>query len=150
MPFRQHRRSRRRYQHTSFHASVAELTESGRAAIEAAQRAVTSDHGKALLKRRGELVERSFQHVLDCGAARRTTLRGRANSRKRYLIQAACANLSLLMRHLTGFGTPKQALAGSAEAAATILEAIFAILGLMRGARLAEPRDRGLFLAAIG
>lgn len=56
-------------------------------------------------------MERGFQHVLDCGRARRTTLRGRENIRKRYLIQAACANLSLLMRHLSGIGTPKQALA---------------------------------------
>lgn len=126
------------------------LTASRRAAIEAAQHAVTSDRGKALLKRRGELVERSFQHVLDCGGARRTTLRGRTNIRKRYLIQAACANLSLLMRHLTGFGTPKQALAASAEAAETFLDALSALLTRLGRTRLLILRDRGLFSAAIG
>ena len=126
------------------------LTASGRAAIEAAQRAVTSDRGRALLKRRSELVERSVQHVLDCGAARRTTLRGRANIRKRYLIQAACATLSLLMRHLTGFGTPKQALAASAEAVEAFLEVIFVYLEILRGARGLEQCDHGLFAVTNG
>jgi transposase len=81
------------------------------AVIEAAKTAVQSPLGKQLARDRAEKVERSFEHVLDCGGARRTTLRGRENIRKRYLIQAACANLSLLMRHLLGVGTPKQALA---------------------------------------
>jgi len=82
-----------------------------RAAVRSTGRRVGSANGKALLRRRGELLERSFQHVLDCGGARRTTLRGRTDIRKRYLIQAACANLSLLMRTIFGFGTPKQAMA---------------------------------------
>src|SRR5690606_18238930 len=89
------------------------LTDDERAAVEAARRTVGSDLGKAVLKLRAEVVERSMAHVLDSGGARRTTLRGRENIRKRYLIQAACANLSLLMRHLTGLGTPKQALAAA-------------------------------------
>jgi hypothetical protein len=58
-----------------------------RAAVEAARRTVRSMAGKALLKRRAEFVERGFQHVLDRGRARRTTLRGRDNVRKRYLVQ---------------------------------------------------------------
>jgi hypothetical protein len=78
-------------------------------------------------------VERGFHHVLDCGGARRNTLRGRDNIRKRYLIQAACANLSLLMRHLTGIGTPKQALAASSELLTTIISALLRLLGLLRG-----------------
>jgi transposase len=89
------------------------LAKAQAAAVRAAKRTVRSKMGQALLAKRGELLERSFEHVLDCGGARRTTLRGRENIRKRYLIQAACANLSLLMRTLTGFGTPKQALAAS-------------------------------------
>lgn len=92
---------------------VDKLTKAERAAVRAAQRTVRSKTGKALLRRRGELAERSFQHVLDCGGARQTTLRGRENIRKRYLIQAMCANLSLLMRSVCGFGTPKQALAAA-------------------------------------
>jgi transposase len=101
------------------------LTDGERAAIEAARRTVDSDLGKAVLKLRAEVVERSMAHVLDCGGARRTTLRGRENIRKRYLIQAACANLSLLMRHLTGLGTPKQALAAACGVLMHIFSAIW-------------------------
>jgi transposase len=82
------------------HRRLDRLTDEDRAVLEAARQAVCSEPGKILLRRRSELVERGFQHVLDCGGARRTTLRGRENIRKRYLIQAMGANLSLLMRHL--------------------------------------------------
>lgn len=77
-------------------------------AVRAAARAVRSLSGKALLRLRGQFLERSFEHVLDCGGARRTTLRGRLNIRKRYLVQAMCANLSLLLRAAGGAGTLKQ------------------------------------------
>lgn len=87
------------------------LEEKERAAVLTAERLVQSDEGKQLLGRRGERLERTFQHVMDCGGARRTTLRGRANIRKRYLIQSACANISLLLRSLGSPGTLKQALA---------------------------------------
>ena len=41
------------------------------------------------MRRRGELVERSFAHVLDRGGMRRAWLRGRENVHKRYLIHVA-------------------------------------------------------------
>jgi transposase len=69
--------------------------------------------------------------VLDCGGARRTTLRGRENIRKRYLIHAACANLSLLVRRLVGVGTPRQALAGPHGPDSALLHAIFGILTVL-------------------
>jgi transposase len=121
------------------------LTESERTALEAAQQTVGSESGIALLKLRAELVERGFQHVLDCGGARRTTLRGRENIRKRYLIQAACANLSLLMRHLTGIGTPKQALAAPSARLITLLSALLRLLGLVR-----RPNWRDLLPSSFG
>ena len=40
---------------------------------------------------------------------RRTWLRGRENVHKRYLIHVAGHNLGILMRHLIGAGTPKEA-----------------------------------------
>ena len=97
------------------HRRVERLKPRARAAVRAAQRTVQGPRVRALARRRGELGERSFAHVLDRGGARRTTLRGRANIRKRYLIQAACANLSLLMRKLCRIGTPKQAVARGAR-----------------------------------
>jgi transposase len=45
--------------------------------------------------------------VLDDGGMRRVHLRGRENIAKRYLIHTAAFNLGLIMRKLTGFGTPK-------------------------------------------
>ncbi len=62
---------------------------------------------KRLSRKRGELLERSFEHVLDDGGMRRAHLRGRENIAKRYLIHTAAFNLGLVMRKLIGFGTPK-------------------------------------------
>ena len=61
------------------------------------------------MRKRGELVERSFAHTLDRGGMRRAWLRGRENIAKRYLIHVAGFNLGVLMRPLTGRGTPRDA-----------------------------------------
>jgi len=63
--------------------------------------------GKRWQRKRGELLERTFAHVCETGAARRTRLRGQENVEKRYLIQAAGANLGLVMRTRFGLGTPR-------------------------------------------
>jgi transposase len=63
--------------------------------------------GKRYHRWRSERVERTFAHVCETGGARRTRLRGRANVAKRYLLQAAGANLALVMRRLYGLGTPR-------------------------------------------
>ena len=81
-----------------------------------ARRAVKSASGKALLRKRGQYIERSFAHVLDQGGLRRATLRGKTNLIKRQLAAALAFDLSLLMRKLTGCGTPKQWLAGASGA----------------------------------
>jgi transposase len=79
-----------------------------RKALHRAGCAVKSQSGKALLRKRGMHLERSFEHVLDEGGLRRATLKGTVNLAKRHKIAAACFNLSLLMRTLLGVGTPKQ------------------------------------------
>lgn len=68
---------------------------------------ISSGTGKKLLRKRGELVERSFAHCLDRGGMRRAHLRENSNIEKRYLIHVAGFNLSLVLRKLFGFGTPK-------------------------------------------
>ncbi len=83
-----------------------------RAILRRAQRAVSSASGKKLLRKRGEHLERGFCHVLDHGGKRRATLRGCENLTKAYHGAALAHNLSLLMRHLHGCGTPKQWVAG--------------------------------------
>lgn len=59
-------------------------------------------------KLRAELVERGFALTLDRGGMRRAWLRGRDNLQKRYLIHVSGYNLGLVMRLLTGFGTPRR------------------------------------------
>ena len=61
------------------------------------------------MRRRAEIVERSFANNLDRGGVRRTWLHGRENVHKRYLIHVAGHNLGILMRLLIGAGTPKEA-----------------------------------------
>ena len=63
--------------------------------------------GRRLQRRRGELVERPFAHQYETGGLRRVWVRGHENVRKRVLIRAAGCNLGLLLRRLTGIGTPR-------------------------------------------
>jgi transposase len=84
-----------------------------RKALHRAACVVKSQSGKALLRKRGMHLERSFEHVLDEGGMRRATLQGTENLTKRHKIAAACFNLSLLLRTLLGVGTPKQWMAGA-------------------------------------
>src|SRR5215208_5711903 len=82
-----------------------------RSAVYANRIRLRSGIGKEALRRRAEVVERSFAHTLERGGMRRAWLRGRQNVRKRYLIHVAGHNLGLLMRLLIGAGTPKEAVA---------------------------------------
>lgn len=71
------------------------------------RRRIRGERGKRLLRRRGELIERSFAHCYETGALRRTHLRGHQNILKRVLIHVAAFNLGLAMRRHCGFGTPR-------------------------------------------
>jgi transposase len=79
-----------------------------RAAVYANRNRLKSGVGKEAMRKRGEVVERSFAHVLARGGMRRTWLRGRENVHKRYLVHIAGYNLGVLMRALFGAGTPKE------------------------------------------
>src|ERR1700709_1992763 len=85
---------------------------------DAARRAVYNNRARLLsevarqaFRLRAELVERGFALILDRGGMRRVWLRGRENVHKRYLIHVAGYNLGLIMRLLTGAGTPRGSLA---------------------------------------
>ena len=85
---------------------------------DAARRAVYNNRTRLLsgvarqaFKLRAELVERGFALILDRGGMRRVWLRGRENVQKRYLIHVAGYNLGLIMRLLTGAGTPREFIA---------------------------------------
>jgi len=72
------------------------------------RRRVQGNHGKSLLRQRGELVERSFAHCYETGGMRRTHLRGHKNILKRQLIHVGAFNLSLILRRMLGAGTPRE------------------------------------------
>ena len=78
-----------------------------RDAVYANRRRKTGARGQRLMRRRGEMLERSFAHVLETGGMRRTHLRFRYNIAKRMLIHVAGFNLGLLMRKRFGVGTPR-------------------------------------------
>lgn len=71
------------------------------------RRRLRAKRGKALQRRRGELVERSFAHAYETGGLRRSPLRGRDNLQKRLLIHLGAFNLGLLLRKALGAGTPR-------------------------------------------
>lgn len=88
--------------------NLGKLRDETRQIVEWSRATVKSIVGKELQRSRGMFIERSFAHVLDAGGMRRTTLRGRENIEKRYRIAVLGYNISLMMRRLFGFGTPKQ------------------------------------------
>jgi transposase len=79
-----------------------------KAAVYANRRRVRGNRGKRLMRRRGELIERSFAHAYQTGAMRRTHLRRHENIAKRLLVHVGAFNLGLVMRQLTGCGKPRR------------------------------------------
>ena len=98
--------------------------EAERDAVYGNRRRVQGNKGKALLRRRGELLERAMAHLFDSGGMRRIHLRRHDNIMKRLVIHAAGFNLSLIMRTLFGVGKPR-VLQGHSDLA----EALMAMLG---------------------
>ena len=76
-------------------------------AVYANRRRIRGQRGRRLLRRRGEMLERPFAHCLETGGMRRVYLRKRDNIHKRVLIHVGGYNLGVLMRKLTGIGTPR-------------------------------------------
>jgi transposase len=88
-------------------AQEQELQRQAQQAVYRNRRRRRGAHSKRLHRRRGEYVERTFEHVLDDGGMRRVWLKGREKIAKRYLIHTAAFNLGLILRKLTGYGTPR-------------------------------------------
>jgi transposase len=100
-----------------------EAREAERDATYANRRRVRSEYGKAMQRKRGEVLERTHAHLYETGRMRRTHLRHHDNILKRLLVHVCAFNLSLVMRKLTKFGTPR-ALQG-------LLDSTFAFLRLL-------------------
>jgi transposase len=79
-----------------------------REATYANRRRIRGKRGRSLMRKRGELIERSFAHSYETGAMRRLHLRKRENIAKRVLIHVAGFNLGLLMRVKYGLLKPRR------------------------------------------
>ena len=78
-----------------------------RDAVYGNRRRIRGRRGKALLRKRGELVERPFAHCYETGGMRRTHLQGHANILKRLLVHTAGFNRALVLRKVHGLGKPR-------------------------------------------
>ncbi|HVH87169.1 MAG TPA: transposase [Terriglobales bacterium] len=103
-------------------------------AVYANRRRVKGTYGKRLLRKRGELIERSFAHCYDTGGMRRIHLRGRQNVLKRLLIHVGAFNLSLVVPPCWVLGHHES----SAVAASRLFLCLFSTQGTSAPAR--EPK----------
>ncbi len=85
--------------------------------------------GRRLQRRRSEFVERAFAHICETGGGRRMFIRGISEVNKRYKSLATARNLGLILRKLTGVGTPRSQTKkrGCGEGANSLLSASLAM-----------------------
>ena len=115
-----------------------------RAAVCANRWRIRRVRGRRLLRQRGERLQRPHAHLYETGRLRRVHLRRHSNVLKCLLVHVCGSNLGLLMRELTGVGTPRS-LQGRARA---LLDALIRVLSrrwrlvALSGAdRPFDPRD---------
>ncbi len=86
-------------------------------AFRANRRRVRGPRNAGLQRRRSEFAERSFAHSCESGGGRRSHLRGVYEVGKRWLVHLAARNLGVILRSITGVGTPRalQAESGAAS-----------------------------------
>jgi transposase len=118
-----------------------------KAAVYSNRRRIRGERGKQLLRRRGELIERSFAHCYETGGMRRTHLRGHRNILKRLLVHVAGFNLGLVMREVFGIGKPR-VLQGLRAVLLRLVRAFLAIFNWLRKSRalgsVIHPSGTGL------
>jgi transposase len=102
------------------------------AAVYANRRRIRGARGQRLRKARAEQVERGFAHVYETGGMRRLFLRDRSNILKRLLIHVSACNLGLLLRKLTGIGTPR-GLQGLPQVLWRVVRTLFVRTGFLLG-----------------
>jgi hypothetical protein len=116
----------------------ADKPESYEHAFRGNRRRIRSDKGKGLSRKRSELVERTFAHVCETGAGRRTWLHGMENVTKIHTLKCAAFNLGLLMRKIFGLAKPRN---WEASLATALAAAFFMIFGewMTQGAAKMAP-----------
>jgi len=76
-------------------------------AFRANRRRVRGPRNASLQRRRSEYVERTFAHSCESGGGRRSHLRGLYDVGKRWIAHLAARNLGVIIRSITGVGTPR-------------------------------------------
>jgi len=76
-------------------------------AFRANRRRIRGPRNAKLQRLRSEYVERTFAHSCESGGGRRTYIHGVYDVGKRWLCQLAARNLGVIIRSLTGVGTPR-------------------------------------------
>jgi transposase len=71
------------------------------------RRRIRGPRNAGLQRRRSEFAERTFAHACESGGGRRSHLRGLYDVGKRWLGQLAARNLGVIIRSVTGVGTPR-------------------------------------------
>jgi transposase len=110
-----------------------------RDAVYANRRRKNGHRGRHLMRRRGEIIERTFAHVLETGGRRRRYLCHQENMAKRLLVHIAGYNLGLLMRKCYGVGKPR-CLQGQSAALWAALVSLWQLLASLM--RLPGTADR--------
>jgi transposase len=101
-------------------------------AVYANRRRKNGHRGRALMRLRGELIERPFAHAFETGGMRRTHLRKHANIAKRLLVHIAALNLALLMRTRFGVGKPRCLQGRAAALGAALIALLRSMVALWR------------------
>jgi len=92
------------------------------------RRRIRGKRGKALMRKRGEVLERSFAHNYETGGMRRTHLRGHRKILKRLLIHTCGFNLGLVLRSVFGIGKPRRLQDRAAAGALAFFCGVVAVL----------------------
>ena len=95
-------------------------------AFRANRRRIRGPRNAGLQRRRSEFAERTFAHACESGGGRRSHLRGLYDVGKRWLGQLAARNLGVIIRSVTGVGTPRahQAEGGAASLLCGAIDAL--------------------------
>ncbi len=113
-----------------------------RDAVYGNRRRIPGERGRRLMRRRGELVERSFAHCYDTGGMRRTHLKKHENILKRLLIHTAGFNLSLVLRKMLGLGTARGLQGLTVEALRPLAARLWGLWASLRAAASASRPAR--------
>ncbi len=114
------RRCRRRF--------GAEEAERRRRAIYANRRRTRSAEGRRLQKKRAEHPERGFALMKRSGGLSRVHVRGRREVSKKIQLHVAAANLGVILRRLTGVGTPRSLQGRLAAALSPLLVVLLTLI----------------------